>query len=49
MDNQEYPTYTDAAKARGLLDDDTHWNETLHEAALERQPKQMRDLFANLL
>ena len=44
-----YQYYSDAAKRRGLLEDDTAWQATLQEAAFSSGAKQMRDLFAVML
>jgi len=45
VDGVEYQTFKDAAKARGLLLDDTVWKATLQEAALINMPSQLRSLF----
>ncbi|XP_064641930.1 ATP-dependent DNA helicase pif1-like [Lineus longissimus] len=43
------PTFKSVAVLRGYLEDDTEWHTCLEEAALSRQPKQMRSLFATIL
>ena len=44
-----YPTFRDAAAARGLLDDDAmHWK-IMSDAALCQMPRQLRHTFALLL
>jgi ATP-dependent DNA helicase PIF1 len=42
----EYVTFKDAAKVRGLLNDDEIWNTTLTEAGLIKMPRQLRQVFA---
>jgi hypothetical protein len=42
-------TFMEACHELGLIDDDSHWNEALQEAALSRSPAQLRDLFAIML
>ena len=42
------PSFKDAAQKRGLFDDDNTWDFTLHEAATEKMPQQLRELFAHL-
>jgi hypothetical protein len=44
-----YPTYKAACIARGLLEDDTEWENCLQEATVIALPKQIRRLFATLL
>ena len=44
-----HPTYKAACIARGLLQDDTEWENCLQEAAVIALPKQIRRLFATLL
>ena len=48
-DGTVLPTFKDACKARGLLQDDDQWYKTLEDAEKTRLPKQMRDLFVCLL
>ena len=43
------PTFKDACRARGLLQDDAQWYKTLEDAEKTRLPKAMRDLFVCLL
>ena len=45
----EYPTYKAVCIARGLLQDDTEWENCLQEATIIALPKQIRRLFATLL
>ena len=49
VEEEVYQYYSDAAKRRGLLEDDTAWQATLQEAAFSSGAKQMRDLFAVML
>ena len=44
-----YPTYKAACIARGLLQDDSEWENCLQEATVIALPKQIRRLFATLL
>ena len=44
-----HPTFKDAARARGLLEDDTEHRHCLPEAAVMNMPSQMRQLFATLM
>ncbi|XP_035713810.1 uncharacterized protein LOC118438127 [Folsomia candida] len=41
-----YNTFYEAAKARGLIFDQTVWNDTLNDAAHASMPRQLRELFA---
>ncbi|XP_053100132.1 uncharacterized protein LOC128322591 [Hemicordylus capensis] len=41
-----YPTFLEAAKIRGLINDDQVWGSTLEDAVQYRMPKQLRELFA---
>lgn len=41
-----YSTYQAACKARGLLEDDSHWENTLSESAMCSSPRSLRYLFA---
>jgi hypothetical protein len=43
------PTYQEACRQLGLLQDDTEWDHVLTDAALTHMPPQMRDLFVMLL
>ncbi|CAH2226617.1 jg9019, partial [Pararge aegeria aegeria] len=47
--NQEFSTFREACEARGLLEDDNHWNITLEEAAQCRSAAKVRMLFAILI
>ncbi|XP_057290338.1 uncharacterized protein LOC130613035 [Hydractinia symbiolongicarpus] len=42
-------TFRDACLLRGLLQDDTEWNNTLQEAVNFQMPRQLRQLFAVIL
>jgi hypothetical protein len=44
-----HPTFKVACLARGLLQDDTEWEQCLSEAAGVQLPRSLRQLFANLL
>ena len=44
-----YGTYTDAAKAMGLLDDESEWVSCLEEASSQQMPSQIRKLFAIII
>ncbi|XP_053164971.1 LOW QUALITY PROTEIN: uncharacterized protein LOC128350599 [Hemicordylus capensis] len=46
VDGNEYPTYQEAAKTRGLINDEQVWESTLEDAAQYNMPKQIRELFA---
>ncbi|XP_060129913.1 uncharacterized protein LOC132592021 [Zootoca vivipara] len=41
-----YPSFQDAAKERGLINDDQVWENTLEDAIQYSMPKQLRELFA---
>lgn len=41
-----YSTYKEACKAKGLLEDNTHWNQTLSEASISYSPQSLRKLFS---
>ncbi|XP_053149091.1 uncharacterized protein LOC128343682 [Hemicordylus capensis] len=45
VDGIEYPTFQEAAKARGLINDETVWESTLEDAAQYNMPTQIRELF----
>lgn len=49
VDDIEYPTFHAACSARGLLDDDQNWDETLAEAIIGDSPRRLRHLFAVML
>ena len=44
-----YPTFRDACYRHGLLEDDSHWDNTLADAAATNMPVQLRQLFAIML
>ena len=46
---QGQPTFQEACRAMGLLEDDTHWEETISEAAVSKSPSKLRDLFVIML
>lgn len=48
VNGQIYDTFQKAAQVLGLWEDDTTWDVTLSEAASEKMPRQMRQLFAHL-
>ncbi|XP_021967368.1 uncharacterized protein LOC110862486 [Folsomia candida] len=41
-----YDSFYEVAKARGLICDQTVWNDTLNDAAYASMPRQLRELFA---
>ncbi|UYV79082.1 hypothetical protein LAZ67_17001066 [Cordylochernes scorpioides] len=43
-----YQRFKEAAQARSLFEDDKVWDNTLHEAAGEKMPRQLRELFAHI-
>ncbi|XP_046141612.1 uncharacterized protein LOC114882103 [Osmia bicornis bicornis] len=47
--NQEFSTFREACEAKGLLENDNHWDVTLEEAAQCRSAAKVRDLFATLI
>eukprot|EP00112_Aurelia_sp_Birch-Aquarium-sp1_P020718 Seg540.7 transcript_id=Seg540.7/GoldUCD/mRNA.D3Y31 product="ATP-dependent DNA helicase PIF1" protein_id=Seg540.7/GoldUCD/D3Y31 len=49
VEGHEYPTFQDAARAMGLLQDDTELHRCLEEAHIMQMPRQMRALFATIL
>ena len=49
IDGQLHDTFKDAARAMGLLEDDTEHRRCLQEAAVMNMPSQMRQLFATLM
>ena len=49
INGHAYPTFKDAARAMGLLQDDNELYRCLAEAAHVQMPRQMRQLFATLL
>ena len=40
-----YPTFKEAASARGLLESDEEWDRCLNEASIYQMPKQFRETF----
>ena len=48
-ENIHYPTFQDACRARGLLDDDGEWNLCLREAAEVQTGASLRRLFTTML
>ena len=44
-----HDTYHDACMSRGLLSDDSEWNDALLEASRSAMPAQLRDLFVTIL
>ena len=49
VEGQIHPTFKDAARGMGLLEDDTEYRCCLQEAAVMNMPLQMRQLFATLV
>ncbi|KAL7322346.1 hypothetical protein PS15p_212248 [Mucor circinelloides] len=49
FEGQVYPTFRAAARARGLLQDDTEWSAALTEAALSQPASALRKLFCILI
>jgi hypothetical protein len=49
VDNEVCPTFTNAAKRRGLLHDDTEYVKCMDEAATFQMPQQLRMLFCMIL
>ena len=49
VNGQICETYRQACQLSDLLDDDTHWNTTLEEAATNHSPAKLRDLFAIMI
>ena len=49
VEDHECPTFQDAARAMGLLQDDTELRRCLEEARVMQMPRQMRALFATIL
>ena len=45
----KFDTFKQAALAHGLIEDDTHHNKCLYEAAEIKTGKQLRDLFSIIL
>ena len=49
VDRVLHPTFKEAAKAMGLLEDDLEWQRCMENAILTRMPQQIRQLFVTLL
>ena len=49
VNGQICATFREACQLRGLLEDDTHWNDTMVEATVAQSPARLRYLFAILL
>uniref|UniRef100_A0A914N5G3 ATP-dependent DNA helicase n=1 Tax=Meloidogyne incognita TaxID=6306 RepID=A0A914N5G3_MELIC len=49
VNGQICTTFADAARLRGLFEDNGVWERTLREASLSLNPSQMRQLYANIL
>lgn len=49
VDGLERATFREACEARGLLEDDNHWDLTMEEAVLCRSAAKLRELFAILV
>ncbi len=49
FDHVTYPTFEQAARRRGLIEDDNEWIECLREASLREMPAQLRLLFVNIM
>uniref|UniRef100_A0A8D9B6G9 ATP-dependent DNA helicase n=1 Tax=Cacopsylla melanoneura TaxID=428564 RepID=A0A8D9B6G9_9HEMI len=49
VDGIEFPSFHATCLAMGLLEDDSHWDETLREAAVSDSAKKIRELFAVML
>nr|XP_053602892.1 uncharacterized protein LOC128670900 [Plodia interpunctella] len=47
--DQEMSTFREACEAKGLLENDNHWDETLEEAVQCRSAAKVRELFAILI
>jgi len=48
-DNHLFDTFEESCRARGLLIDDTEWDNTLNEATIFASPIQIRNLFTTIL
>lgn len=46
VDGVQYDTYAEACRARGLMENDNHWRDTMNDAVLCRTPEKIRHLFA---
>ncbi|KAK4320910.1 hypothetical protein Pmani_008282 [Petrolisthes manimaculis] len=49
VDGHVCETYRQACNLRGLLENDSHWDDTLSEAAMSASASQLRNLFAIML
>ena len=49
VNGKEYTTFADAARARGLAENDSEWDDCLNEGSLFKMPSQLRTLFVVLL
>ncbi|KAL8624599.1 hypothetical protein ACOMHN_045134 [Nucella lapillus] len=49
VNGQECATFQQACLLMGLLEDDSHWNDTLTEASISKSGAQLRDLFAIMI
>ena len=49
FDGVVYPTFREAAMARGLMEDDNEWHQCLQEAAMFKLASSLRHLFALIL
>ena len=49
VNGQSCDSFADAARLRGLFDDNNVWERTLREATFSLNPSQIRQLFANIL
>lgn len=48
VNSTTHSTFKEAAKARGLLESDSHLLETMEEAIIFRMPQQLRELFSTI-
>ena len=49
VNGKEYKTFADAARARGLAENDSEWDDCLKDASLFKMPNQLRTLFFIIL
>ena len=49
VNGQVCATFREACQLRGFLEDDTHWDASMLEAAAGQSPARLRNLFAILL
>ncbi|CAN6985845.1 unnamed protein product, partial [Brassica oleracea var. botrytis] len=45
----KYPDFKSVSHARGYLDNDVEWHESMSEAAISATPFQLRDMFVTFL